>query len=251
MRRHNHRTWIATLVALSAFPLLLWAVGGKLGPSDFVEVATLDASIRVELPYATEQNFTKKKLYPVARCYLRREVAGALVEAHRSLEVHGLGLKIWDGYRPRSVQYAMWKASPTPGFVGDPKRGSRHNRGAAVDVTLWDLKTGEDLTMPTPYDEFSLKAHSSYEALPPEVLKRRKLLQEAMRANGFSTIRSEWWHFDFRGWENFSLEDIPIEEFVRRDEAAKDTPIPDDPPKPDSSAPETKPDEAPKPNKVP
>lgn len=251
MRGYAQRTWIAALAPLSAFPLMLWAVGGNLGPSDFIEVAALDTSIRVDLPYATEQNFTKKILYPVARCYLRREVAEALVEAHRSLEVHGLGLKIWDGYRPRSVQYAMWKASPSPGFVGDPRRGSKHNRGAAVDVTLWDLKTGEDLTMPTPYDEFSLKAHSSYDALPPEVVKRRQLLQKTMRAHGFSTIQSEWWHFDFCGWENFSLEDIPIEEFVRRDEAAKDTPIPDDPTKPDSSAPETKPDEVPKPNEVP
>lgn len=186
---------------------------------DFVELATLDPTLVIDLPYASEKNFTKQKLYPVARCFLRREVAENLIEAHRCLAEFGIGIKVWDGYRPQSVQYRMWEVAPKPGFVGDPKRGSKHNRGAAVDVTLVNLATGSELEMPTQYDEFSVRAHSNYLKVPLNVFENRKLLQETMRAHGFTTIQNEWWHFDYRGAERFSLEDIPIETLVKRSEA--------------------------------
>lgn len=237
MERHRqgNRRWIPLILVSGLLLVTLLVAAGGRSPSDFVEIQTLDPTIRVELPYATENNFTKRRLYPVERCYLRREVAEALVKAHQSLQPLGVGLKIWDGYRPRSVQYRMWEAVPEPGYVGDPKRGSKHNRGAAVDLTLFNLKTGEELEMPTGFDVFSLRAHSAFDALPHEVLERRKLLQDTMRAHGFTTISKEWWHFDYRGWENFALEDIAIEELVRRDAIAAPDPAPIEihgPPKP-------------------
>lgn len=178
---------------------------------DFVELKRLEPGLVIELPYATENNFCKTVLYPVERCFLRRKVAESLIAAHRSLADQGIGLKIWDGYRPHSVQYLMWEKSPLPGFVGHPKQGSKHNRGAAVDVTLVDLATGEELPMPTPYDEFSPRAHRDYFKVTPEVAENRRILQTAMRANGFMTIESEWWHFDHRDWSQFPLADVSLE----------------------------------------
>ena len=178
---------------------------------DFVELKRLDPTLVVELPYATEDNFCKTILYPVERCFLRRKVAEALVAAHRSLADRGLGLKVWDGYRPHSVQYRMWEKAPRPGYVGHPKQGSKHNRGAAVDVTLVELATEKDLPMPTPYDEFSPRAHRDYFKLSPKIAENRKTLQTAMRAQGFMTIPSEWWHFDHRDWSRFPLSDVPLE----------------------------------------
>ena len=177
---------------------------------DFVELKRLDPTLVVELPYATENNFCKMVLYPVERCFLRRKVAESLVAAHRSLAERGLGLKIWDGYRPHSVQYLMWEKSPLPGFVGHPGQGSKHNRGAAVDVTLVELATGKEVPMPTPYDEFSPRAHRDYFKVTPEVAENRRLLQTAMRARGFMTIESEWWHFDHRDWSQFPLADVSL-----------------------------------------
>ena len=190
---------------------------------DLVEVVTLEGaeSIVIDLPYASTKNFTKKKLYPVERCYLRREVALKLVEVQRALSKHGVGLKIWDGYRPHPVQYIMWDNSPLPGFVGNPDRGSKHNRGAAVDVTLVDLKTRKERSMPTPYDEFSLRAHKDFADPNPENVRNRQLLQDTMTAHGFTMIRKEWWHFDYHEWRKFPLEKIGLDELAKRDSEAK------------------------------
>lgn len=185
---------------------------------DFVEVVKMDPSIVIDLPYATKNNFCKRKLYPIERCFLRREVAKALVGVQKDLKEHGVGLKIWDGYRPHSVQWEMWRHSPIPNFVGDPKYGSKHNRGAAVDVTLVDLKTKVELEMPTQYDEFTHRAHANYFKLKQEVADRRSLLQQTMRKHGFHTIQSEWWHFNYNGWRNFPVVDIPLRELVDQQE---------------------------------
>lgn len=198
------------------FLLILLVVPLAAREDDFVELKRLEPSLMIELPYATEDNFTKEKLYPVARCFLRRRVAESLLAAHRSLADRGLGLKIWDGYRPHSVQYRMWEKAPFPGYVGDPKLGSKHNRGAAVDLTLIDLETGKELAMPTPYDEFTPRAHRDYFKLPPEVAENRRILQETMLAHGFMTIESEWWHFDHREWSRFPLSDVSLETLAAR-----------------------------------
>lgn len=190
-------------------------------PDDFVEVISLDPTIVTDLPYASENNFCNTKLYPVERCFLRREVAEKLVEAHKSLAPYRIGIKIWDGYRPRSVQWKMWEKSPSKGYVGDPKRGSKHNRGAAVDVTLVSLITMEELEMPTGYDEFSIRANSQYLKVKPNVFANRKLLQETMVAHGFKLIGTEWWHFDYADWEDFPLTDVPIEDLAADVDAKK------------------------------
>ncbi len=182
--------------------------------NDLVEVTQLDPTIRTEIAYATTDNFCKEQLYPVARCFLRRAVAEAVVAAHKSLASRGLGLKLWDGYRPHSVQYRMWEKSPLPGYVGDPRLGSKHNRGAAVDLTLVDLQTGVEVAMPTPFDEFSPRAGATYTQLPPTALENRAILQEAMLKQGFMTIPTEWWHFDFHTWQDFPLADVPLEKLA-------------------------------------
>ncbi len=213
MIRRQRRPVLAHLTPLGVLGTLVVTLvaGTKRTPGEFVEVSRLDPTIVIDLPYATERNFCKTKLYPVERCFLRREVAERLVAAHRSLADRGVGLKIWDGYRPRSVQYKMWEVSPMPGFVGDPRQGSKHNRGAAVDVTLVNLVTGGELEMPTPFDEFSLRAASTFSGLPLNVAANRTLLQETMQAQGFTTISREWWHFDYQGWADFALSDESFE----------------------------------------
>lgn len=206
---------VAITVAAVLIPsVCLLPRAGEPNPFELVEVKQLDPTIEIRLPYATRENFTGEILYPVERCFLRREVAEALVRAHQSLEEYNIGLKIWDGYRPHSVQFRMWEKAPLKGYVGDPKRGSKHNRGAAVDVTLFDRITKKELAMPTVYDEFTLRAHTDYPRLPSNVLKNRELLKTTMRKHGFSTIRTEWWHFDYSNWRKFPLENIGLEKLV-------------------------------------
>ena len=175
---------------------------------DFVEIKALIPTIVIDLPYATENNFFKKRFYKSQRCLLRREVVEKLAKVQLDLSKQGLGLKIWDGYRPRSVQYEFWKVLPDANYVADPSKGSRHNRGAAVDLTLIDLKTGAELPMPTGYDDFTPKAAADFKLVSPEVKKNRAILQNAMTAHGFEIFPSEWWHFDAAGWEKFELEDF-------------------------------------------
>lgn len=174
---------------------------------EFVEVVTLIPNVLIELPYATEQNFFKKRFYAENRCFLRRGVARRLALVQTDLNTQGLGLKIWDGYRPRRVQWEFWKVMPDTRYVADPKEGSRHNRGAAVDVTLVDLTTGRELPMPTAFDDFTPKAASDFSLLPPELLKNRTLLHAAMKKQGFTPLPTEWWHFDAAGWQQYPLED--------------------------------------------
>jgi D-alanyl-D-alanine dipeptidase len=171
--------------------------------TDWVELIQLDKSLVLDLRYATINNFTGKKLYPCARAYLRRKVANALVEANKKLKVKGLRIKIWDAYRPLSIQWELWRMYSNPDYVADPRKGSVHNRGAAVDVTLVDAK-GKELDMGTPFDFFGPKAHPSYSKLPAKVLNNRKLLKTTLESVGFSGIKTEWWHFSYSK-QNFNL----------------------------------------------
>lgn len=123
----------------------------------------------------------------------------------------GLGLKIYDGYRPYSVTVQFFKSASDKSFVANPKDGSRHNRGCAIDLTLINLKTGKELDMPTAYDSFAAQAASDYNNLPENLIKNRSLLRSVMERNGFSVLNNEWWHFDFIGWKNYELMDIPFE----------------------------------------
>lgn len=171
-----------------------------------VEITDIPRDVR----YATTNNFMHVKLYPVSKVFLRRPAAIALHEVERELAREGLGLKIFDGYRPYRVTVRMWKPIRNPDFVADPAKGSRHNRGAAVDLTLIDLRTGRELPMPTGYDDFTPRARQDFNDLPHEELVNRARLREAMKSHGFDPLPSEWWHFDFRGWERFELLDLPL-----------------------------------------
>ena len=160
-----------------------------------VDVRQVNPNIRIEIRYATADNFMKEPLYPAARCLLRKEAAEKLSLVQQDLEKARLGLKIFDGYRPLSVQKKMWAKFPIEGFIANPVKGSNHNRGAAVDLTLIDAE-GRELPMPSAYDEFTERAHRDYAGGTEEERRNRKVLEEAMVRRGFVGLRTEWWHFD-------------------------------------------------------
>lgn len=169
-------------------------------------------AVVIDVRYATTNNFMKQVLYPVGKAWLRRPAAVALREVQNELKAWGLGLKIFDGYRPYRITEKMWEPIRNPDFVADPARGSRHNRGAAVDLTLVELATGRELEMPTPYDDFTPRARHDFNDLPPEAIANRARLRDVMSRHGFDPLPSEWWHYDFKGWQQFDLMNVPLEE---------------------------------------
>lgn len=174
--------------------------------SQWTDIALADSTIFIDMRYATENNFVQEKMYECGRCFLRPEAARAVVAAQRELQKRGLALKMFDCYRPRPVQWKLWEKVPDKRYVSDPRKGSMHNRGAAVDVTLTD-STGRQLEMGTPYDFFGPEAHFSYRALPDSVRANRALLRETMMEQGFLPIRTEWWHFSFAE-KSYELSDM-------------------------------------------
>ena len=162
----------------------------------FTELISLESSIKIDIKYATTDNFVKEKMYNCGKCFLRPEVAEAIVKAQKKLEKKGYGLKMFDCYRPRPFQQRLWDKVPDDRYVTNPKKGSMHNRGAAVDLTLVD-KNGKDLDMGTPFDFFGEKAYQTCTDLPKNVLENRKLLNATLESVGFKTIRTEWWHFSY------------------------------------------------------
>jgi D-alanyl-D-alanine dipeptidase len=178
-----------------------------------VDLETL--GIPIDIRYATANNFMKEPLYRSAKAYLRAPAARALREAQDELAKEGLGLKVFDGYRPYRITEKMWEPIRNPDFVADPAKGSRHNRGAAVDLTLIDLHTGAEMPMPTPYDDFTSRARHDFNDLPADAIANRAKLRDVMTRHGFEPLPSEWWHYDFKGWERFELLDVPLEELTR------------------------------------
>jgi D-alanyl-D-alanine dipeptidase len=176
---------------------------------DLVDITTINPNIRLDIRYATTNNFTHQKVYPSACCYVRKAVAERLDRVQKELESLGYGLLIWDGYRPLSVQRIFWNLVPDERYVMPPEKGSRHNRGAAVDVTLVKLD-GTPIQMPTDFDDFSEKAHCNYMDLPQEVINNRQLLTSVMYKYGFTGVDCEWWHFDDTQWQKYPIEDINI-----------------------------------------
>lgn len=162
----------------------------------FTELISLESSIKIDIKYATTDNFVKEKMYNCGKCFLRPEVAEAIVKAQKQLGKKGYGLKMFDCYRPRPFQQRLWDKVPDDRYVTNPKKGSMHNRGAAVDLTLVD-KNGKELDMGTPYDFFGEKAYQTCTDLPKNVLENRKLLNSTLESVGFKTIRTEWWHFSY------------------------------------------------------
>ncbi|PKV48121.1 D-alanyl-D-alanine dipeptidase [Aquimarina sp. MAR_2010_214] len=174
---------------------------------DFVNIMEMSNEFILDMKYATSDNFLKEKVYACAECFVRKEVAVALIKANDDLLTQGYRIKFFDCYRPYSVQKKMWKIFPNPGYVADPKGGSVHNRGAAVDITLV-RSSGGHVDMGTDFDHFGKEAHHSYTSLSPTVLGHRKLLRETMEKHGFKTIRTEWWHYNFKGNTKFKISDF-------------------------------------------
>ncbi len=170
-------------------------------------------SIVLDIKYATTDNFTEKQLYPYPKAYLRYPAAVALRNVQKELNEAGLGLKVWDAYRPYAITVLMWDYVQDPRYVADPRNGSRHNRGCAVDVTLIDIETGDELPMPTAYDDFTEKAHLDYDYLPDEVLANRALLIEVMQRHGFDPLPSYHGHFYFH---IFYFDRVDLEYVVRK-----------------------------------
>jgi len=175
--------------------LLSFVVWGQ--QSDFVRLKDLSADFVYELKYATPDNFLKQAVYDCGECYLRKSTAEALVKANEAFKQLGYRIKLFDCYRPLSVQKKMWKILPGTHYVANPAKGSKHNRGAAVDLTLVDAQ-GKELNMGTPFDFFGKEAHHTYTEHPKEVLENRKLLKETLNKYNFKSIYSEWWHYEYR-----------------------------------------------------
>jgi D-alanyl-D-alanine dipeptidase len=180
-----------------------------------VELVKLDSTIRLDLRYASSNNFMGRPMYGSARAFLQRPAADALVRVHRALRHRGLGLTIFDAYRPWRVTKQFWDETPAAkrAYVADPRRGSIHNRGCAVDLTLCDQRTGKELPMPSPFDDFSLRASPRYGGGTIQERANREILRRAMEAEGFTVNRGEWWHFDYREWREYGILDIPFTAF--------------------------------------
>ena len=170
-------------------------------PADhLVNIAEASPDIILDIRYARSDNFLGFPVYSKPVCYLHRDVAEALIQVQKELSVMHLGLKIFDGYRPLSVQQLMWDAIQDERYVSNPaKNKGRHTRGTAVDLTLVD-DLGNELEMPTEFDDFTERAHSDYTHVSETVFENRALLQEVMRKHHFQVLPTEWWHFDFEGW---------------------------------------------------
>jgi D-alanyl-D-alanine dipeptidase len=193
---------LAVLLACASAP-------GKRAVDPLVDVGASDPELLLDIRYATDDNFLGRAVYDAARCLLVPDAAERLREAERRLRAEGYGLVVWDCYRPRSVQYAMWEILPDPDYVADPDRGSRHNRGAAVDVGLRAID-GRKIVLPTAHDDFTPRAHRDATDLPPEAIASRERLERAMTAAGWIPLPTEWWHYDAPGWERHPLRDEPL-----------------------------------------
>ncbi|HJX65216.1 MAG TPA: M15 family metallopeptidase [Polyangia bacterium] len=217
--KESNRPAACRLAALVAGLWCLPAIGqptetGDFRAPDLVELARLDASIHLDIRYATNNNFTGHKQYTEARAFLQRPAAEALLRAHRALKLRGYGLLVFDGYRPWSVTKAFWDATPPDKhkFVADPQNGSRHNRGCAVDLGLYGLGTGKEVAMPSAFDEMSDRAAADYQGGTVERRRTRALLRQALEKEGFKVNPDEWWHFDYQDWRRYRVLDLPFAE---------------------------------------
>jgi zinc D-Ala-D-Ala dipeptidase len=186
---------------------------GEFREPDLVELRRLDPSIHLDIRYAGKNNFTGRKLYAQARAFLQRPAAEALLRAHRGLKAQGYGLLIYDGYRPWSVTKLFWDVTPENKhkFVANPQKGSRHNRGCAVDVGLYDRRTGKEVPMPSAFDEMSERAAADFPGGSSEQRRTRALLRAALEAEGFKVNPDEWWHFDYQDWSHYRVLDLTFE----------------------------------------
>ena len=217
------RRSLAVLLLLAILSALMYAQdappkeAGSFQKPDLVELVRLDPSIRLDIRYATKNNFTGRAVYKEARAFLQRPAAEALVRAHNALKRQGYGLVIFDGYRPWKVTKIFWDITPVEKreFVADPAKGSRHNRGCAVDLTMYELQTGKQVRMPSEYDEMTERSHINYECATAEARRLRDMLRAAMEAEGFNVYEPEWWHYDYKDWRTFPILNISFKEIAK------------------------------------
>lgn len=217
-----HRTRLSVFLVLLAIAPAAFAQGppketGPFRKPDLVELTTLDRSIKLDIRYATSNNFLGRPVYTEARAFLQRPAAEALVRVNKALRKKGYLLIIHDGYRPWSVTKIFWDATPADKkeFVADPSQGSRHNRGCAVDLSLFDLKTGKVVVMPSGYDEMTERSHINYQGGAEEQRRLRDMLRAAMEAQGFAVYEPEWWHYDYKDWKEYPILNISFSEIRR------------------------------------
>ncbi len=174
---------------------------------DLVLVNSVIPDCVLDIRYATDNNFTGKIIYKSANCYVLEPALQALKKAADEFRTLGYRIKVWDAYRPHAAQYILWDIVPDPRYVADPVQGSKHNRGCAVDITLVD-SNGNELAMGTEFDDFTVRAHRDYADLSVEVVQHRLLLESVMNKHGFVGEPTEWWHFDFKDWQDYPLLDV-------------------------------------------
>lgn len=197
-------------VVVNSFKQYLTSV--KTNPdNELVEIKKVIPNIKLDIRYATKNNFMQQVMYKQARAFARKPVVEALKKIQKDLNKKGYGLKIFDGYRPYGITVEFYKKASDKNFVANPAKGSKHNRGCAVDLTLINLKTGAEVPMPTPYDSFSAVAAANYQHVRPEIKKNRNFLISTMKKYGLNVLENEWWHYDFTGWQRYNLMDIPFE----------------------------------------
>ena len=179
-----------------------------------VELITLDNTIKLDIRYATDDNFVGRAVYPEGRAFLQKPAATAVVKVHRKLKKKGFGLVIFDGYRPWTITKLFWEVVPEDKrkFVADPAKGSKHNRGCAVDLSIYDLRTGKLLEMPSGYDEFTERASPNYTGGTDMQRANRDMLRDLMEDEGFTVNPNEWWHFDYKNWQDYAIYDISFTE---------------------------------------
>lgn len=198
------------LVVVNAYNQYLASV--KSNPNnELVEIKKAIPNITLDIRYATKNNFMKQVMYGQARAFARKPVVASLKKIQKELNKKGYGLKIFDGYRPYATTVEFYKKASDKNFVANPAMGSKHNRGCAVDLTLINLKTGKEIAMATPYDSFSAAAAANYAPVSQEVRKNRDFLIRTMKKYGLNVLKNEWWHYDFMGWENYPIMNIPFE----------------------------------------
>jgi len=187
---------------------------GDFRASDLVELVALDPTIKLDIRYATTNDFLGTPLYSQARAFMQRPAAEALARVQKSLAAEGYGLLVHDAYRPWYVTKVFWDATPADKhqFVADPATGSRHNRGCAVDLTLYTLRDGRPVEMPSLYDEMSVRAYPNYSGGSAGQRRLRDFLRRHMEAEGFTVFEYEWWHFDYRGWKSYRLQNVRFED---------------------------------------
>lgn len=203
---------LSILIILSACSYGPPKESGEFLKPDLVELTELDSTFKLDIRYATTNNFLGKVVYSQARAFLQRPAAEALVRVSKRLREDGYGIVVFDGYRPWSVTKLFWDSATEEerqaGFVANPARGSRHNRGCAVDISLYSLETGKEVTMPSGYDEFTERAFSNYSGGEKDAIRLRDLLITAMESEGFKVLEQEWWHFDFKDWPRYPILNI-------------------------------------------